>query len=606
MVTLRRGGRVGAATMMLTGALLWTAAGSPAYAQEEPDLPSGARPGAVQPERDDRRREPPEPAGPVLEIPPMIDRPLDPEEGERVEVQRFELTGARDRPRHEIVVEDIEEMLEQARREQADGFTVGQLEQVADRITNYYRERGLILAQAVVPVQTVEQGVVEIEVIEGRLGQIRPQGNERYDVETMENVFRGLIGEPVSQADTESALLALTDYPGLVAFGVFEPGEEVGEADLVLRVQSEQRFEGRVRVDNHGTRQTGRGRARAQVHWNNVTGNADRLSLTALHSFQPANSAYGSIEYDRMFGRHYRAGAFMRANRFDVGGDLEEFDISGETDQLGLTAGRSWIRSRDLNLSSRVSLTGKRSRTLFDGEQRDEDKLTVLGLQTEFDSVDTRFGGLNFGGLEISQGFNDVLGSMGDSDSAAEAPLDERPSRGQGGSGEFPEGEFTKAFLYYSRLQSITAGQSVLLRTEYQYTDDLLVPMEQYAIGGPDNVRAFPSSHALVDSGWLVSAEYVVEAPWLTGTAFGSHSWSDVLRATVFYDYGGGEVTDPRRDEPDGNVTFQGVGAGLRLDVPGMLESRLQVAWAVDEDEEIADPDAVRDPQVWADLTYRF
>ena len=570
------------------------------------ELPSPARPGAVLPERDERQREPREPAGEVLEVPPMIDRPLDPDEGERVVVERFELTGARDRPQHGVEVSDLEEILERARQERPEGFTVGQLQQVADQLTNHYRERGLILAQAVVPVQTVEQGVVEIEVIEGRLGAIRPRGNERYRTETLERAFSDLIGEPVSQAQTESALLTLTDYPGLAAFGVFEPGREVGEADLVLQVQSERRFEGRIQVDNHGTRQTGRGRARAQVHWNNITGNADRLTFTGLHSFQPANSAFGSLEYERMFGRHYRAGTFYRANRFDVGGALEDFEISGETDQLGLFGTRTWVRSRDLNVTSRLSLTGKRSRTLREDEQVSEDRLTVLALDVQMDSVDARFGGLNFAGLEFNQGFNDALGAMGDSDSAADLPPDERPSRGRGGNGEFPEGQFSRLFGYFSRLQNITDGQSLLLRTELQYSDDLLVPLEQYAIGGANHVRAFPTSHALVDTGWLVSAEYVMEAPWLAGTAFGDHAWRDVLRATVFYDYAGGRINEPRSDQPDGSVAFHGIGAGLNFDIPGLFRSRLQIAWEIDGDDEIADPDAVRSPQIWADINYRF
>lgn len=50
--------------------------------------------------------------------------------------------------------------------------TLGDLEALAQAITARYRERGYFLAQAVVPVQTVQGGVVEISVIEGRLGKI--------------------------------------------------------------------------------------------------------------------------------------------------------------------------------------------------------------------------------------------------------------------------------------------------------------------------------------------------------------------------------------------------------------------------------------------------
>ena len=589
---------------MACGALMHAAPVLAQQADQGGELPSGARPGAIQPDRDDRRREPPEPQGPVLEIPPKIDRPLDPQEGQRIEVQAFELVDARDRPENDIRVEDLERILAKAREEKAKGFTVGELEAVANRLTNYYRERGLILAQAVVPVQTIEQGVVKIRVIEGRLGAVRPQGNQYYTDETIEQAFDGLIGKPVSQSATESALLALNEYPGLVAFGVFKPGKQTGEADVSLQVQNEDRFEGSISVDNHGTRQTGRGRARARVQWNNPTGNADRLTLSGLAFFQPENSLFGSLEYERLFGRHYRARGFIRSNRFDVGGDFERFDISGETDQVGFELTRQWIRSRDLNWSTGVGLTAKRSRTLRSDEQDNEDRLTVLTLKTRFDSVDSRFGGLNFAGLEINQGIEDVLGAMGDSESAADQPPGDRPSR-RAANG-FAAGEFTRLFGYYSRLQNIVEGQSLLLRTELQYSDDVLVPLEQYAIGGPNSVRAFPKSHALVDSGLLVSAEYVIEAPWLEGDGPFGHSWRDMLRASVFYDYAMGELNEPRASEPDGTVDFHGAGFGVRFDIPGTLESRLQIAWEIDGDDELADPDAVRSPQIWAEVAYNF
>ncbi|MBS0344574.1 MAG: ShlB/FhaC/HecB family hemolysin secretion/activation protein, partial [Proteobacteria bacterium] len=46
--------------------------------------------------------------------------------------------------------------------------TLSDLEQLAGAITQLYRDRGYFLAQAVVPVQTVRDGVVEISIIEGR------------------------------------------------------------------------------------------------------------------------------------------------------------------------------------------------------------------------------------------------------------------------------------------------------------------------------------------------------------------------------------------------------------------------------------------------------
>ncbi|MEX2517536.1 MAG: ShlB/FhaC/HecB family hemolysin secretion/activation protein, partial [Gammaproteobacteria bacterium] len=267
-------------------------------------IPDSARPGALRPEEIDRDRLPREAADPVMDVPAMIDRPLGVEEGPRVEVTRFELVGANDWPQYDVAVADIEAILEEQRLSRPEGFTIGLLDEMTAEITNYYRERGLILAQAVIPVQTVEDdGVVKVEVIEGKLGRVLAEGNAMYSEAVMTKPFKHLIGKPVTKDEMESALLTLTDFPGLTVFGVFQPGQKVGESDVVLKVQKEDRFDFALRVDNHGTPETGLNRGRLTIDWNNITGGADRLTLTTQRSINPTNSKFASADYERYLGR---------------------------------------------------------------------------------------------------------------------------------------------------------------------------------------------------------------------------------------------------------------------------------------------------------------
>ena len=55
----------------------------------------------------------------------------------------------------------------------------------------------------------------------------------------------------------------------------YEPGQQVGMADIVLKVQDENRFDFAMRADNHGLQETGRIRYRTAVDWNNPTGGGD-------------------------------------------------------------------------------------------------------------------------------------------------------------------------------------------------------------------------------------------------------------------------------------------------------------------------------------------
>ena len=60
-------------------------------------------------------------------------------------------------------------------------------------------------------------------------------------------------------------------------------------------------------------------------------------------------------------------------------------------------------------------------------------------------------------------------------------------------SGEFVSSTFTKlnASAYFSDSFFGLANQRYLLRTDMQYSNDLLLVLEQMSLGGPDSVRAF-------------------------------------------------------------------------------------------------------------------
>ncbi|WP_162824649.1 ShlB/FhaC/HecB family hemolysin secretion/activation protein [Saccharospirillum mangrovi] len=562
-------------------------------------MPDRVQPGAVR--NDTLPRIPPESATPLLEIPPVVERPLAVDEGERIQVSRFELVNARDLPQYGIVLAELEALVEAARLERPQGFTIGQLEAVTERIANYYRARGLILAQAILPVQTVTEGVVKLEVLEGRLGRVLAEGNSLYSEATLQRPFEQLLGEPVSQQAAESALLVLTDYPGLTAFGMFQPGQRVGETNMLIRVPNEERFNTSVRLDNHGSDTTGLWRGRVSGQWNNVSGHADQLGLTLQHSVLPANSLFGELDYNIIWDRYWRAGAYANRNSFSVGGDFENLDISGVSTQVGLSGERIWQRSRERNLSNSVELALKQATTDRFGSQANVDQLTTLTLGVDYDSVDTRFSGLNYAGVEVSTGFNNLLGAMGDS--AADLPSSDRPSR-RGGSGDYAAGSFVKGLVFYSRLQNLNASSSLLARTEFQYSPSLLVPMEQYAVGGADHVRGFPGSYALYDTGGLFSLEYFVQAPFIgDDPAFGGWRWRELLQLTVFYDHSIGQKNDPLLSEVDGLFQLSTLGVGVRFGIPDQLTSRLQFALPL-ADESGNDEEA--QPRLWLDLAWNF
>ncbi len=536
-------------------------------------------------------------------IPPVIDRPLDANAGPRVAVSRFEVEvqGAES----PAWVEGgylglVERKLEAARAGQpANGFTIPMLEQITNDIATELREGGMVLAQVFVPAQAVRGGVVKVQVLPGRLGRVIAEGNSRYSSTRLMTPFQELVGAPVDKDDVESALLYLTDYPGLVVFGVFGEGGQIGDTDLSLKVQEERAATSSVSADNYGSEFTGEIRAMVDFAWNNPSGAGDLLSAGLQQTANPANGTYGAVEYQRpVFGHRNTVGIGYSVNTFDVAQQIATNpDTEGDTDVLSFFFQRSFVRSRNFNLSGRVALDLEDAEVTLLGDVAGKDELTVLRIEGATDFIDTRFRGINQATLGYHRGFDDFLGSMDKTGNDGE-------SIRTGGSGEFSGGEFDKWVATFSRLQKLTDNSSLLFRAELQQSDDLLASLEQFSLGGPDSVRAYSPAEVLTDSGGFLSLELILNAPGFSDRpAFGNRTWGEVFQVSVYADYAGGRNSDP--DAASGEFKtddISGVGIGLQFNMPGKFLGRLDVATP------LSDRDAANgnDPQYYARVNYSF
>jgi len=561
-------------------------------------VPPGATPGGALP-RVESAVEPAEPAGELLrgepfEIPRVYDRPLGLDEGPRLHVEAFRLEGAMDRPERGIRVAEIEALLEAERQAgPQQGFAINQLQEVAGKVAAWYRERGYILAQAFVPEQTVVDGVVVVQVLEGRLAGIRAEGNERYGARVLERPFAGLIGAPIHKDEIESALLTLTNYPGITAFGVLGAGREVGTSELTLRVQAEDRFGVQAVLDNYGSPFAGEYRGQVTFTYNNPLGRADRLQLIGLYALDSADrhnrGAYWGVDYeiplfsprDSLRFAHLTNAYVIGANAASVLGTQTE----GETrvDEIGYR--HDFARTRLGTASLGAAFSIKRAAFAAPLAVIYEDKLATARLDGEWERIDTRFRGVNRVQFAYTHGFKDLAGSLGDYD-----PASAMASR-LGASGKFD-----KVTLELRRLQRLTRNTSLLLRLEGQYSDDPLVSLEQFSLGGPTSVRAYAASEVLAESGGIVSAELMFPVPGLAGRpAFGGLTWGQLLQLSVFADYAYGELNPPLLPLQDASVELSGAGAAVQLSVPGRVFARLDVATPLGDEP----PGNNRDPQVY-------
>jgi hemolysin activation/secretion protein len=524
-----------------------------------------------------------------LNIPPLAERPA--VEGPRIRVIEFNIVGLTERPDRGVTAAGINEVLTRNFATQPiEGWTMFELQDVAQDVTNYYRQRGMMVAQAFIPAQDVREGLVTMQIVEGSLGAVTVDGNRSYEIDSLLGPFETLIQQPIYQADVEEALLTLQDYPGLTVFGTFRRGQALGDTELLVSVRDEDRFYVRPGIDNYGSEFTGDQRGTVQFGVNNITGGGDSLTGYVLKTASPSNGSY--------YGLQYEAQTKSAKNAFGVGLTENTFDVVPTGIRTGLLQGtveqgnffyerrfanrRRFRADGTLDIARKdaeiVDLSGARSGALS------RDELTTLSYMFDYYSVAPRQRGINLGYFRVTGGDNSG------------------PTPGRRTSANTAvESGYSKFDFMYQRLQRVGENHALLFRFGGQKSSDLLVPLEQYPIGGPTNVRAYAVAEALVDTGAAATVEWIIDAPGFANRPIGSRTWGDVFQLSFFYDYGGGEINDPLVGQTEKH-TLRGHGIGLQFSVSEKFYLRIDGATP----DTSRTPSNGKDPQWYASFNYTF
>ena len=636
------------AVLLLYGSMLQAFAATP---PPDPAKPGGAQAGQrfQQPIPPNMRRflaKPPREQVPEKPPAKADKKPVE----ERLPVHRIELVGAVERPDQDILLEELTAFVEQKRlamlatdnatqargisteervkllkeiekiagdadsedslvaleekirslrkkSQPLDMLTLRQLQEIAAQVAQYYRERGFILVRVVIPPQTIKNGTVSLRILEGLLGNVSIEKNQRYTREQLLRPFSGLIGMPVIGDDIESAMLSLNDYPGLTTFAVFRPGLNPGETDLLVSVVEEKSIDGMAHVDNYGSEYTGEFRSRLDLHWNNPFDAIDRLNVSLSKTINPANGNYASINYERhAFGPNNIFGIGASENDYELGADLEPFGIKGTTVLADLYWRHAFHRGRLFNSYALLQLSRKSAKlNVTEGEDR-ADELTVASLEAGFDWSSSTRRHLIATHLKYSQGFDGLLGAM----EATNDPAQTEASR-RGGSTMYAGGAFTKLNFDYNHWYNFLPNHSLHVSFRSQQSDDLLTSLEQMPIGGPDSVRAYSTSEFLRDKAYAASIEWLMRAPGFSEwKAFGNKRWGELLQFVIFADYAKGWLNDPLASDRE-VISLSGIGAGMRFNYEN-FSARFEFASALG-DEPVGND---RDPQYFLEMNLSF
>ncbi len=434
-------------------------------------------------------------------------------------------------------------------------ISVIQLFEFAENLTALYRNSGYILSRVVVPAQEIPDGVARLVAVEGRIGEVRVEGDLSIGgrlVAHMAEKIRSSV--PLQAKVMERYMLLINDLPGIEAQAVLKASQTQGATDLTILVE-ERRSSHYLVANNRGSKFNGPIQLQHGSSFHGLFGMPGKTSVRLIGSGDFGEFQFYQLAHEQPLGSEGTtlsvAGRYSRSR---PGSDLADLDIDSRSYSGQVVLRHPIIRTRAKTLYARAGMRIRNTDAETLGEPLSEDKLRVAFVGGTYDFVDSA-DGINLIDLEVSKGL-DILSATQNGASLL--------SRADAETG------FLKVNLSAMRLQRIAKGVSLLVDVIGQFSSDGLAAAEEIAIGGTTYGRAFDPAEITGERGLAGRLELRYDGAVAGGGLLNRY------QLYGFADYG--TVWDRN---PDGGYTrtdLASAGGGVRLTFTKNLSGYAEIA----------------------------
>ncbi|EKP8845638.1 ShlB/FhaC/HecB family hemolysin secretion/activation protein [Salmonella enterica] len=459
--------------------------------------------------------------------------------------------------------------------------TFAGLEAMAQKITALYRHHGLLVARAVLPPQTVKDGVLTIRIIPGRYDGAHISNTSSVSTAVAQRLVSTTTpqGDVVTRKQLEREALLLGEIPGVNARVAMKTGSQQGTTTPDITLTPGQRFGGYVGLDNQGDPTTGRSRVMLGGYANNLLGLGDQLRVDLLDAYEKSDLFNGSLDYSLLAGGGYGTRVGVNYSHLNYHYNLSGLGFNGYSDNWGLYVTQPWIRTSRARVDVRLD-GGQQFLTdtypdelgVMAGKGR---KQVSSGALTLTGSVADLPGGVTGFGITGTTGNVDLRNGT--------ARLWNQNS-----------GQFSRLNYQLNHDQQVWGPFSVYAGVNGQMTNNNLDASQKFLMGGPSAVRAYDIGDGSVDQGVVGTAE--VRSHW----SLPALAWlgnAPGLTLATFYDQGWGEQWRNNDNGRGGRLADSNnlnlAGAGLYATVADAGNYALTMTWAHRTGN--ADPNAVHD-----------
>ncbi len=371
------------------------------------------------------------------------------------------------------------------------------LASIIKSVNNYYQNAGYITTQVKVPKQNLQSGIFELQIIEGRVGEIIFGKNRVIEKMQKFMAFGDAKGDVLNINDINQGIYQINRLQSNQAVMKIAPGSKVGES--LITIDNNKKFPAKFTIskDNLGNNFTGIQRTNFSSSLDNVLFLNDNFNLnysTNLHDnnkIKDSKSFSGSVSIPfkyNSFSYDFSRSEFKGQNQ----GKSGAISLTGFSQSSKIALDRLLMSNVKLKITANASLTSKTSTSYLNKEKiaSSERKLSIanFGLTASSYLNDTTSIYLNPSysrGLKLMNAQKDQAGSLNITPRA-----------------QFDALKFYANFSKKFNFAKIHAPLIFTSEMNAQYARRTLFGSEQFSVGGYYSVRGFRENYINGDSGY--------------------------------------------------------------------------------------------------------
>jgi hemolysin activation/secretion protein len=520
---------IGAVAILTNFGIATTALAQPA--PNRPDFP--------------RQETPPQPTptilpsqpNPLPTTPTLTPTPVEPGEIGQINVLRYEVSGSTVFSPQELAT---------VTQPFTGRVTFAQVQAARNAVNQLYLQRNYFTSGAYIPagqVLTVSGAVVKIQIVEGRLEDIKITGTQRLNSNYIRSRLALATQQPLNSERLLEGLRLLQQDPLIESINAeLSAGVQPGTNLLEVRVKERQTWSSELAINDNRSTSIGSLQRRLQVTQANLTGLGDSIAVAYGNTdgsngldfsytvplspqqttltvavggtdSQIIEEPYRSLDF-RTSSRYYEVGIRQPLVRRAGPNSTQEFALSltaSKQESSSTFSGVPFPLGRGADVDGRTNVAALR----FGQEYLQRDSRSVLALRSQ----------LNWG----IEGLGSTVNPTG------------------------PDGRFVSWQGQGRWLRRLAVNTDLVVQGRVQLADRPLPAAEQLSIGGQSTVRGYRQDRLAADNGAFAAVE--LQLPVL-------QSPSDVVQIAPFMDVG--TVWNNDGSSPAGSSTLLSVGLGLQ------------------------------------------